>query len=322
MSENQFMAINRLPSKTWYWLKLNETHIRWQDGTRPCVTLAENVRAGQADEAKFAAIRTGAGEQLESAMAGLPVTTIAGAQSETIRLRVAAGEGARQSGGVVHVQADEGQSVTVVEQIVPTGDGATALQTKLYAKKNAKICLVQLIVGEHIAVDGVRVDLVGDGSKFESAMGYLAAKDQKVDINLIVNHIGRKTNCVIEADGSLNDRAEKIFRGTIDFKNGSSGSKGQESEQVLLLGDDVVNKTIPLILCAEENVEGNHGATIGALDDDTLFYFASRGMDEKTAERVMTRAKLERICRRIPDAQSREETENLLKTVMNDGQDD
>ena len=153
-------------------------------------------------------------------------------------------------------------------------------------------------------------------------MGYLAAKDQKVDINLIVNHIGRKTNCVIEADGSLNDRAEKIFRGTIDFKNGSSGSKGQECEQVLLLGDDVVNKTIPLILCAEENVEGNHGATIGALDDDTLFYFASRGMDEKTAERVMTRAKLERICRRIPDAQSREETENLLKTVMNDGQDD
>ena len=58
MSENQFMAINRLPSKTWYWLKLNETHIRWQDETRPCVTLAENVRAGQADEAKFAAIRT------------------------------------------------------------------------------------------------------------------------------------------------------------------------------------------------------------------------------------------------------------------------
>ena len=58
------------------------------------------------------------------------------------------------------------------------------------------------------------------------------------------------------------------------------------------------------------------------LDDDTLFYFASRGMDEKTAERVLTRAKLERICRRIPDAQSREETENLLKTVMNDGQDD
>ena len=68
--------------------------------------------------------------------------------------------------------------------------------------------------------------------------------------------------------------------------------------------------------------QGYRATDAVALDDDTLFYFASRGMDEKTAERVKTRAKLERICRRIPDAQSREETENLLKTVMNDGQDD
>lgn len=46
-----------------------------------------------------------------------------------------------------------------------------------------------------------------------------------------------------------------MFRGTIDFKNGSAGSTGSEQETVLLLGDDVVNRTVPLILCAEENVE-------------------------------------------------------------------
>ena len=96
MSENQFMAINRLPSKTWYWLKLNETHIRWQDETRPCVTLAENVQAGQADEAKFAAIRTGAGEQLESAMEGLPVTTIAGGKAASTRDRAFLWKSARR----------------------------------------------------------------------------------------------------------------------------------------------------------------------------------------------------------------------------------
>ena len=45
-----------------------------------------------------------------------------------------------------------------------------------------------------------------------------------------------------------------------------------------MLGEDVVNKTVPLILCAEENVVGNHGATIGELDDETLFYFESRGI--------------------------------------------
>ena len=45
-----------------------------------------------------------------------------------------------------------------------------------------------------------------------------------------------------------------------------------------MLGDGVINKTVPLILCAEENVVGNHGATIGELDDETLFYFESRGI--------------------------------------------
>ncbi len=52
-----------------------------------------------------------------------------------------------------------------------------------------------------------------------------------------------------------------------------------------MLGDDVVNKTVPLILCAEENVVGNHGATIGELDEDTLFYFESRGIGRGSGRR-------------------------------------
>ncbi len=62
-----------------------------------------------------------------------------------------------------------------------------------------------------------------------------------------------------------------------------------------MLGDDVVNKTVPLILCAEENVEGTHGATIGEfLDADTMFYFEGRGIDRETAEKIMAYAAVER----------------------------
>lgn len=70
---------------------------------------------------------------------------------------------------------------------------------------------------------------------------------------------------------------------------------------MLLLGDDVVNKTVPLILCAEENVEGTHGATIGALDEDTLFYFESRGFGRAAAERLMARAAVERLAHDLGD---------------------
>ena len=97
------------------------------------------------------------------------------------------------------------------------------------------------------------------------------------------------------------DRSEKVFRGTIDFQNGCSGSVGSELETVLLLGEDVVNKTVPVILCAEEQVEGTHGATIGQLDDETLFYFESRGIPRTQAEQLLARASIERLARLSED---------------------
>ena len=75
-----------------------------------------------------------------------------------------------------------------------------------------------------------------------------------------------------------------------------------------MLGDDVVNKTIPLILCAEENVVGNHGATIGELDEDTLFYFESRGIGKEQAENILARAAIEHLSRMTGD-------DNIIKTV-------
>ena len=57
------------------------------------------------------------------------------------------------------------------------------------------------------------------------------------------------------------------------------------------------NKTVPLILCAEENVEGTHGASIGGLSPEMLYYFASRGIDQAAAEEIMAGGAIERLGR-------------------------
>ena len=114
------------------------------------------------------------------------------------------------------------------------------------------------------------------------------------------------------------DSAKKVFRGTIDFKTGSSDSKGSENETVIMLGDDVVNKTVPLILCSEENVEGSHGATIGELDEDTLFYFESRGIGREEAERIMAYAALKRLIRLSGDKEFAEQAQNALGIIDTD----
>ena len=131
----------------------------------------------------------------------------------------------------------------------------------------------------------------GDRSGFKSDIGYIGQHTHVIDMNEVVNHFGKHTESEINVAGALRDGAKKIFRGTIDFKTGAADSVGNEQE----------NKTIPVILCSEENVVGNHGATIGELDEDTMFYFASRGIDKEQAENIMARASIERLKGLIAD---------------------
>ena len=78
------------------------------------------------------------------------------------------------------------------------------------------------------------------------------------------------------------------------------------------MDDDVINQTIPVILCDEEDVEGNHGASIGKLDESLMFYLSSRGMDESEIYEMMARARIDAVTAKIADAQTREEIAQYL----------
>ena len=62
-----------------------------------------------------------------------------------------------------------------------------------------------------------------------------------------------------------------------------------------------MNKSLPVILCAEDDMSGTHGSTIGRIGADELFYFQSRGIDEKAAEKILSQAKIKSIADEIPD---------------------
>lgn len=80
-----------------------------------------------------------------------------------------------------------------------------------------------------------------------------------------------------------------------------------------MLGEKAVNQTIPLILCGEEDVEGNHGATIGKLDEELLFYLSSRGMAQEEIYEMVARGRLDAVAAKIPDKTVREEVGRYLK---------
>ena len=75
-----------------------------------------------------------------------------------------------------------------------------------------------------------------------------------------------------------------------------------------------MNKSIPMILCDEEDVSGTHGATLGRLGADELFYMQSRGISEDEAKLMMARAKIVSVANLIPDSET---VEKILDFIDN-----
>ncbi len=299
MSEK--IQINKLPVNTWNRLGVNYAEVEWEE-TAPAKQ-SITVKSGEAPE-PF---------RLDFSEAGDSEVSFTAEENSSITVYEL-----HRSNSAVKLSFDIGKnaSVKLVQLLNPT----EKLRHETFANcsKGGKFQIMTIMTGDGNIYSDNRTELEGDSSSINVEVAYLGKNSQTIDYNIAVNHWGKDTHSGINAAGALMDSAKKVFRGTIDFKTGSSDSKGSENETVIMLGDDVVNKTVPLILCSEENVEGSHGATIGELDDDTLFYFESRGIGREEAERIMAYAALKRLIRLSDDKAFAEQAQNALGIIDTD----
>lgn len=299
MSEK--IQINKLPVNTWNRLGVNYAEVEWEE-TAPAKQ-SITVKSGEAPE-PF---------RLDFSEAGDREVSFTAEENSSIMVYEL-----HRSNSAVKLSFDIGKnaSVKLVQLLNPT----EKLRHETFANcsKGGKFQIMTIMTGDGDIYSDNRTELEGDSSSINAEVAYLGKNSQTIDYNIAVNHWGKDTHSEINAAGALMDSAKKVFRGTIDFKTGSSDSKGSENETVIMLGDDVVNKTVPLILCSEENVEGSHGATIGELDDDTLFYFESRGIGKEDAERIMAYAALKRLIRLSGDKEFAEQAQNALGIIDTD----
>lgn len=299
------ILINRLPTPTWNRLGVNGTSLEWDDAGAQDLG-SENI-SGQS-----APIRLQITGQREYSRKDIELHAQAG--QNMVMYQIMDGQGSLLVN--THIIAEQNAHVQLVQIQANQAGSRLRCEVRGECAENSRIQLTQILLGRGDAYTDSRFELNGSGSALKADIGYLEQNTQTVDINLSVNHWGTKTTSEIAAAGTLKDAAKKIFRGTIDFKKGSADSVGSENETVLMLGDDAVNKTVPLILCAEENVVGNHGASIGELDKDTLFYFQSRGFSKDQAENIMARASIERLANTLEDEAIRQTVLQALNEVL------
>ena len=318
--------VDPAPAQTWNWLAVNETSLEVPVADAVAARLADGTALGDLmdtevpDDAR--GIVMGAGTQatawVDAGATGRTVVRVPdGTDGGTVTVPCLSPDGTLAQTTVV-VGAEASAEVRVLALGDETGAATTGSALRLVLEPGAR-CSVALLVaqgagqrhidslgavlgdGAGLAIDqyvlgsessatGVAVDLAGDGASVEAALHYIGRAGQVVDASYEVSCRGRRTRADIACTGVLTGDARKALRATIDLVRGCKGAEGSESETVVLAGDSVVNKTLPVILCSEDDVVGNHGATIGSLSPEQLFYLGCRGITETDAADLMVSA--------------------------------
>ena len=205
------------------------------------------------------------------------------------------------SAALTRVYAEAGSEVTLVQlQLLNAGSRRyNAVAAK--CDTGAVVRVIRADLGAGVTVSGAKAQLTQRRSEFDLQAIYYGDGTGILDFNDVAVHTEKDTHSELHTAGVLADEAKKVLRGTIDFQRGAVNAVGHESEDVLLFSPKVRNRTAPLILCGEEQVEGQHAATSGRLDESVLYYLRSRGLSEAEAKRLMVEARFAPVLDAIPD---------------------
>ena len=197
------------------------------------------------------------------------------------------------SAALTRIVVETGTKLHLIE-LLGVNEGQQHLESVgLEVHQDAAVDVKQYALGGSTIGLGLTANLVGARARLDFNNRYHATHEETLDINHLVRMRGTSTRALLTESGVLNEAAKKTLRATIDLVRGAKDAQGNEIETVMILGDDVVNKTMPAILCDEDDVAGNHGATIGSVSPEQLDYLAARGLSRQAAEQLFVRALFE-----------------------------
>lgn len=209
--------------------------------------------------------------------------------------------------GLIRVNAKKNSEINIILVNLLNMKSNNFMSIENNIEENAKIKYTIIDFGGKNSITNYYSNIIGEDSDNTINTIYLGKENQLFDLNYIGELRGKKSNIDIEVQGALTDKAKKHFKGTIDFKKGCKKATGNENEACMLLSDTAKSLALPMLLCSEEEVEGNHSSSAGKIGEKELFYIMSRGFELKEAMKLMVRAKFNKILENIDNEELKEE---------------
>ena len=222
--------------------------------------------------------------------------------------------------GLTRIYCEKGSTVNyiIIQNLSKESTHLGACFAKL--EEGARVNYVIVELGAKESITNVRTDLQGNQSTANMYTVYMGDKERIIDMNYLMNHYGKETKSNMEIKGVLQDQCNKIFKGTLDFKKGAVKSTGAEEEYAVLLSDKVRNRSVPLLLCTEEDVSGQHAASAGKIDENQLFYLMTRGFSEAESKKLIIEAAFRPIIDRIPEENIRNAIFEEIRRGLSDAE--
>jgi Fe-S cluster assembly protein SufD len=223
------------------------------------------------------------------------VHVAAGARLTLVEHHLAVGEHRNLDNHRVAVVLDAGAQL-LHARVQDAGDGATLFaRTDASVADGAQYRRVDLELGAALSRHELNVDLAGRGASFRSTGALLAGGRRHVDTRLGVRHVVGETSCELLWRGLAAERGKLSFHGGIEILAGADGSDARLSNKNLLLSANAEIDTQPVLLIHADEVKAAHGATVGRLDERSLFYLRSRGIPTTQARAMLTLAFLREV---------------------------
>lgn len=184
----------------------------------------------------------------------------------------------------------EGATLERIVRQEDDGDGVVVATADVSLAGNATLNQTTLAFGARLARLETHLTHQGEGSSARMDGAYLLAGRRHADITSIVRHAVPNCKTSQAVKGAVDQRGQGVFQGRFVVERGADGTDARMNHAAILLDDGAQANAKPELLIYADDVQCAHGNSVGALDENALFYMRSRGLTEAQARALLIEA--------------------------------
>ncbi len=203
-------------------------------------------------------------------------------------------------GGIVEIHVGEAASLRFVELQSLGRNVWNITHERARVGRDGNLDWIFGAIGSRLTKNFSDLDLIGQGATGRMSGFYFADGEQHLDHDTQQNHLAPHTTSDLLFKGALKGRSRSVWQGMIYVAPGAQRTDGYQANRNLVLSPQARADSIPGLEILADDVRCTHGATVGKIDPNLVFYLRSRGIPSAEAERLVVEGFFDPIMQRIP----------------------